>query len=156
MAKGSGSGAARLTAWAAGGSILYASDYITDTSFVTTTDVFTATSSLTNVYILCGGGLSAGTAVFDDISITKVITDGIQNDLDGEDFIETSGSAIYHGGLEYNGDGSFRGIQSFESRTNVHKKSGAPQTAVSSGRMTQLDITYDHADLFGDQNIALS
>lgn len=73
-----------------------------------------------------------GTATLDDISITKVINDGIQNDLDGEDFIETSGSAIYHGGLEYNINGSFRGIQSFESRTNVNKNSGGFLTAGSS------------------------
>mgnify|MGYP002621318414 CR=1 FL=1 len=78
----------------------------------------------------------AGSADFDgdidDVSLTKVIDDGIQNDLDGEDFIETSGSAVYHGGLEYNVDGSFRGIQSFESRTNYNKNSGGFLTAGSS------------------------
>ena len=87
----------------------------------------------TYVFILTAKSTSnnagfAGSADFDgdidDVSITKVINDGIQNDLDGEDFIETSGSAIYHGGLEYNGDGSFRGIQSFVGRTNLLLRSG--------------------------------
>jgi hypothetical protein len=121
----------------------------TNTTYV---NVFTATSS-GNVSVNLRAD-SAGTAYFDNISITKVINDGIQNDLDGEDFIETSDSAIYHGGLEYNADGSFRGIQSFEGRTNSQRRPH-PQDGVSSWTNdSNMDITYNHDDLFGDRNAA--
>lgn len=127
---------------------------------VTSEDI---TANGTYVFILTALSSStyagfAGSDTFDgdidNVSLTKVITDGIQNDLDGEDFIETSGSAIYHGGLEYNGDGSFRGIQSFEGRTNLQTRPH-PQDGVSSWTNdNNMDVTYGHSDLFGDRNAA--
>lgn len=120
----------------------------------TGTHVFTHTSTRTSSSETLQFSSFAGTLTIDNVSVTKVINDGIQNDLDGEDFIETSGSAIYHSSLEYNGDGSFRGIQSFEARSNLQTRPH-PQDGVSSWTNdTNMDITYDHADLFGDRNAA--
>ena len=110
---------ARLSSGSGLGADVVASENITANG----TYVFILTALSSSTYAGFAGE-STFDGDIDDVSITKVITDGIQNDLDGEDFIETSGSAIYHGALQYNGDGSFRGIQSFEGRTNLLLRSG--------------------------------
>jgi len=76
----------------------------------------------------------------DDVSWTKVITDGVQPDSDGEDFMATDGAAVYSDGVAYDGNGACLGLQAFEGRTNLITESHDLSTwNVWSGGLTVTD-----------------
>lgn len=98
--------------------------YITDKS-ANGTYVATATPAGGTTLVIDADADFVGS--IDNVSVTKVITNGMQKDLSGSDYVETSGSAEFHAGLEYDGNGAFRGLQAFEGRTNYATNSnGAP------------------------------
>ena len=79
------------------------------------TFVATATTTYVNLRNLTN---YSATSSISKISFTKVITNGVQLDQNGEDFVETTNGAVFCSGEEFDGNGAFRGLQCFEGRTN--------------------------------------
>lgn len=81
------------------------------------TYTFTATGTTTWLRFRDGSG--AANQQIDNVSVYQVLDSGMQNGSDGTDYVETSGSAVYHAGVAYDGSGACLGMQSFEGRTNI-------------------------------------
>ena len=101
--------------------------------------VFTFTATTTGLLFLSNGSNSVASDYvdWDNVSVTKVITDGVQLDDDGEDFMETSGAAVYSDGVAYDGNGACRGLQCFSGSTNLSTTSNSTWTAITGGTVAE-------------------
>ncbi|QDP64905.1 MAG: hypothetical protein Unbinned5081contig1001_62 [Prokaryotic dsDNA virus sp.] len=99
---------------------------------------FTALSALSFLRISDGSGSSFDVTI-DNVSVTKVITDGVQLDDDGEDFMETSGAAVYSDGVAYDGNGACLGLQCFSGSTNLNVDSNDFDQWLDTGNIGTLE-----------------
>lgn len=106
------------------------SNYVSGTASVRTSGGTTADQNADGTYVetivLTGSGGTLYVDVsnnfvgdVDNVSWTKVITDGVQLDDDGEDFMATTGAAVYSDGVAYDGNGACLGLQCFSGSTNL-------------------------------------